>query len=212
MNFSNINRSYNGLVNPTIDGYKPLSRTIENGKGNPYHDSATGQFTSGPSGKASDAIQEGIKSYNPNDNVDGGFTVDMKSGTSYELGKSDGYAVGGYGSEKVLDSDTYNDPKALNKAIKSYIKQNREAFAKEGASLGGWIPSEGELKGKLVLDVSRVYKSRQEAAIEMVKTDQDSITDFKGSSWPSQDELVKEFGLEDLQKQSKGQRAKERNK
>ena len=46
----------------------------------------------------------GVKSYEPEKGIDGGFTVNTKSGKAYTLGKSDGFAVGGFGTEKIVDS------------------------------------------------------------------------------------------------------------
>lgn len=195
---------------------KQLVRMIMNGgpgsgNHNPGQGRGVGKPASGVSSKVAKAIAKGIKSYDPSNNIDGGFTVNLKTGKSYELGKTGGFAVGGYAPEKILEKETYENPKKLNEEIKKYTKQNKDVFEDKDICLGGWIPSEGELKGKLVLDASRVLKSEREAAIEMVKTDQDSITDFKNSSWPTQDELVDKYNLQDLQAKYKGLRQKERN-
>lgn len=165
---------------------------------------------SGKGGKGVGSMVRGVKSYNPEEEIDGGFTVDTKSGKSYTLGKSEGYAVGGFGTEKIVDSKDFLDPKKRKKILKEYYKENRKALSENGACLGGWVPSSGDLKGKLVLDVSRVFKSEREAAKWAVKTDQDSITDFKGFGWPDTKDLVKKYGLEDEAKKSRGKRAAER--
>lgn len=164
----------------------------------------------GGSGKGEKSMVEGVKSYNPEKGIDGGFTVNTKNGKAYKLGESDGYAVGGFGTEKVVDSKDFLDAHKRERILRDYYKANKKALSEKGACLGGWVPSEGELKGKLVLDVSRVFKSKKEAAYWAVKTDQDSITDFKGFDWPSTKDLVKEFGLEDMAKKSRGMRAAER--
>ena len=160
--------------------------------------------------KGEKSMVEGVKSYNPEKGIDGGFTVNTKNGKAYKLGESDGYAVGGFGTEKVVDSKDFLDAHKRERILRDYYKANKKALSEKGACLGGWVPSEGDLKGKLVLDVSRVFKSKKEAAYWAVKTDQDSITDFKGFDWPSTKDLVKEFGLEDMAKKSRGMRAAER--
>lgn len=181
------------------------------GSGNFGHAGRPGQRGgSGKGGKGVGSMVRGVKSYEPEKEIDGGFTVDIKSGKSYTLGKSDGFAVGGFGTEKIVDSKDFLNPKKRNKILKDYYKANKKALLEKGACLGGWVPSSGDLKGKLVLDVSRVFKSEKEAAKWAVKTDQDSITDFKGFGWPDTKDLVKKYGLEKEAKKSRGKRAAER--
>ncbi len=181
------------------------------GSGNFGHAGRPGQRGgSGKGGKGVGSMVRGVKSYKPEEEIDGGFTVDIKSGKSYTLGKSDGFAVGGFGTEKIVDSKDFLNPKKRNKILKDYYKANKKALLEKGACLGGWVPSSGDLKGKLVLDVSRVFKSEKEAAKWAVKTDQDSITDFKGFGWPDTKDLVKKYGLEKEAKKSRGKRAAER--
>lgn len=160
--------------------------------------------------KGEKAMVEGVKSYNPEKEIDGGFTVNIKNGKAYIPGESDGYAVGGFGTEKIVDSRDFLDRNKRSQILKDYYKTNRKALSEKGACLGGWVPSSGDLKGKLVLDVSRVFKSEKEAAKWAVKTDQDSITDFRGSKWPTTKDLVKKYGLEKEAEKSKGKRAAER--
>ena len=181
------------------------------GSGNFGHAGRPGQRGgSGKGGKGVGSMVRGVKSYEPEKEIDGGFTVDIKSGKSYTLGKSDGFAVGGFGTEKIVDSKDFLNPKKRNKILKDYYKANKKALLEKGACLGGWVPSSGDLKGKLVLDVSRVFKSEKEAAKWAVKTYQDSITDFKGFGWPDTKDLVKKYGLEKEAKKSRGKRAAER--
>ena len=202
-------RKYNLLKNKIAE----LEAYLNGGKGsgNFGHAGRPGQRGgSGKGGKGVGSMVRGVKSYEPEKGIDGGFTVDTKSGKAYTLGKSDGFAVGGFGTEKIVDRKDFLNPKKRNKILKDYYKANKKALLEKGACLGGWVPSSGDLKGKLVLDVSRVFKSEKEAAKWAVKTDQDSITDFKGFGWPDTKDLVKKYGLEKEAKKSKGKRAAER--
>lgn len=164
---------------------------------------------------AAGRMRKGVREYNPKESIDGGFTVGVHTGESYRLGKSDGYAVGGYGTEKVVDMDEWN--KNQEKVIRDYYRENKDLLDKEGYFLGGWVPNKGStddpnIVGKVVLDVSRVFKDKREAAKEAIKYDQDSITDFKGFDWPTKEQLAKEFGLEKELEKSRGKRAAERAK
>lgn len=202
-------KKYNLLKNKIAE----LEAYLNGGKGsgNFGHAGRPGQRGgSGKGGKGVGSMVRGVKSYEPEKGIDGGFTVDTKSGKAYTLGKSDGFAVGGFGTEKIVDRKDFLNPKKRNKILKDYYKANKKALLEKGACLGGWVPSSGDLKGKLVLDVSRVFKSEKEAAKWAVKTDQDSITDFKGFGWPDTKDLVKKYGLEKEAKKSKGKRAAER--
>ena len=183
------------------------------GSGNWGHSGRPGKVgVSGKGGgkayKTAREVFKGIESYNPEEGIDGGFTIGVKEVKTYELGKSDGYAVGGFGTEKIVE---ITSKKAVTKAIADYVKENESALKEDGACIGGWIPSEGDLKGKLVLDVSRVFTDKKEATIWAIKTDQDSITDFKNSDWPTKEDLAKEFKLEKELEKYKGIRAKERS-
>lgn len=189
------------------------------GSGNFGHSGRLGKV--GGSGKSSAAslaqgrIIKGVRETDFAEGVDGGFTVDLSSGKSYRLGKSEGYAVGGFGTEKIVDMSDWNDKKTRRKILNEYAGENKKALSQEGACLGGWVPTGGDDKniiGKVVLDVSRVFTDKREAAKAAIKTDQDSITDFKGFSWPSKEELAKEFGLEKELAKSRGKRQAERAK
>lgn len=204
---------------------KRLEKAIEKlenggkGSGNFGHSGRPGKV--GGSGKSSAGslaqgrMIKGVREADFKQGIDGGFTVELSSGKSYRLGKSEGYAVGGFGTEKVVDMKDWNDKSKRRKILNDYLKENKKALSQEGACLGGWVPTSGDDKsiiGKVVLDVSRVYKDKKEAAKAAIKTDQDSITDFKGFSWPTKQELAKEFGLEKELKKASGKRQAERNK
>lgn len=204
-------KKYNLLKNKIAE----LEAYLNGGKGsgNFGHAGRPGQRGgSGKGGKGVGSMVRGVKSYEPEKKIDGGFTVDIKSGKSYTLGKSDGFAVGGFGTEKIVDRKDFLNPKKRNKILKDYYKANKKALLEKGACLGGWVPSNDDhpFKGKLILDVTKVFKSEKEAAKWAVKTDQDSITDFKGRGWPETKDLVKKYGLEKEAKKSKGKRAAER--
>ena len=204
-------RKYNLLKNKIAE----LEAYLNGGKGsgNFGHAGRPGQRGgSGKGGKGVGSMVRGVKSYEPEKGIDGGFTVNTKSGKAYTLGKSDGFAVGGFGTEKIVDRKDFLNPKKRNKILKDYYKANKKALLEKGACLGGWVPSNDDhpFKGKLILDVTKVFKSEKEAAKWAVKTDQDSITDFKGRDWPETKDLVKKYGLEKEAKKSKGKRAAER--
>lgn len=189
------------------------------GSGNFGHSGRPGKV--GGSGKTSAAtlasgrMTKGVREYSPDDDMDGGFTVSLKTGESKRLGKSTGYAVGGYGTEMIVSMEDWEKDK--DRIIDEYYKNNRKALDKDGYYLGGWVPTKNStddpnIVGKVVLDVSRVFEDRKKAAVEMIKRDQDSITDFKNIDWPTKQQLAKEYGLEDLLKKSEGKRQAERSK
>lgn len=189
------------------------------GSGNFGHSRRSGKV--GGSGKTTSAtlakgrMRKGVREYNPGEGVDGGFTINLDSGESKRLGKSSGYAVGGYGTEKIVSMEDWN--KNQEKIIRDYYKQNKKLLgSKEGYYLGGWVPTKNStndknIVGKVVLDVSRVFESKRDAAKEAIKRDQDSITDFKGFDWPTKEQLAKEFGLEKELKKASGKRQAERS-
>lgn len=160
---------------------------------------------------ASGRMEKGVRETDFENELDGGFTVDLKTGNSYRLGKSEGYAVGGFGTEGIISLEDWNDKTKRERFKADYIKKNRKVLDKPGMCLGGWAPTSGDLKGKVVLDVSKVFKNKRDAAIQAMRTDQDSITAFKEFDWPETKDLVKEFGLEKEYKKYKGLRAKERS-
>lgn len=171
--------------------------------------------TGGGMGLAMSRAVKGVKEYDPKNDIDGGFTVDLKTGESKRLGKSEGYAVGGYGTEMVVSMEDWNKNK--DRIVKEYFAKNRKKLQQDGYYLGGWVPtknstSDKSIVGKVVLDVSRVFTDRKQAAREAIRTDQDSITDFKGFDWPTKEQLAKEFGLEKELKKASGKRASERAK
>ena len=181
--------------------------------GRPGKVGGSGQSSAGS--LATGRMLKGVKEYDPENEIDGGFTVDLKDGKAYRLGKSEGYAVGGYGTEKVVDMKDWNDKATRRKILNDYMKANKKALSQEGACLGGWVPNKGStndknIVGKVVLDVSRVFKDKKDAAKAAIKFDQDSITDFKGFDWPTKEQLAKEFGLEKELKKASGKRAAER--
>ena len=151
---------------------------------NKNHDGKTGRFApKGGSGggfttsEGMDAIKQGI-------DHEGGFTVDLKTGQAYRLGESDGYAVGGYGTEMIISKSDLKDEKKLAMAMNQYVNENKEKLTNnnENYCLGGWIPSEdgvGYKQGDLILDVSKVSNSRKEVAIFAISQGEDNITDFK---------------------------------
>lgn len=205
------------MVNTSLTAFGEYG-SLNGGKGSGNFGHAGRPGKVGGSGKSSSTslaegrMLKGVREYDPENGMDGGFTVDPKTGESHRLGKSKGYAVGGYGTEKIVDVADFEDKAKRKKILKDYMKENEKVFdSGSNVKIGGWIPSEGEYKGKLILDISKVFSDRKEAGIEMVKTDQDSITDFAGSTWLDQDTLVKEYGLEELQKKYKGMRDKERH-
>lgn len=196
--------SVDGRVIPTING--------GHGSGNWGHSGRPGKV--GGSGKSSlgtrlrGRMTKGISEREYLHNIDGGFTIKTDTGETLRLGESNGYAVGGYGSEKVVSIEDWNKNK--DKIVGDYYAKNHDKLDQEGYYLGGWTPARGKDRGKVFLDVSKVFKTEREAAKAMVETDQDAITDFKGFRFPKQDELVEKYGLQELQKKNKGKRAAER--
>ena len=210
--------SRNAFKGATTNDFVPrpeeLYKNGGKGSGNFGHAGRPGEVggsaPSSASSLASGRMEKGIRETDFENEMDGGFTIDLKTGNSYRLGKSDGYAVGGFGTEGIISLEDWNDKTKREKFKKDYIKKNRKALDKEGMCLGGWVPTSGDLKGKVVLDVSKVFKDKKQAARQAMKTDQDSITDFKNIDWPETKDLVKEFGLEKEYSKYKGLREKER--
>ena len=145
------------------------------------------------------AIQEGIESYEPSQGIDGGFTIDLNAKKAYKLGESDGFAVGGFGTELIIEPEIWQDKRKLKKALNGFVAENYDLLSQDGYCLGGWIPSdEGELTNKLVLDVSRVSQDRWEAAVWAAERGENSITDFAGFDWLNTEDLAKEYDSVDL--------------
>lgn len=198
-----------------------LQRLLNGGKGsgNFGHSGRPGKV--GGSGKSSAVtlaggrMEKGIREYNPEKDIDGGFTIDLKTGEAKRLGKSTGYAVGGYGTEMVIPMEDWNDKKKRRKLLREYHKENASRLDKEGYYLGGWVPTKNStddpnIVGKVVLDVSRVFQDKKQAAREAIKTNQDSITGFKEFDWFMTKDLAKEFGMEKAYKKTAGERQIER--
>lgn len=173
------------------------------GSGNFGHAGRPGEI--GGSASASGAVRDLGKGIVDKTRETGGFTVSAK-GEFLELGKTDGYAVGGQSNEASCSVKDWNDSRKRNKFLRDYVKQNVSKLMPEtGNYLGGWVDN-----GRVYLDVSRVVKSEKEATIHAMKTDQDAITDFKKGEFPATKDLVKKYGLEKEYAKYKGIRAKER--
>ena len=173
------------------------------GSGNFGHAGRPGEI--GGSASASGAVRDLGKGIVDRTRETGGFTVSAK-GEFLELGKTDGYAVGGQSNEASCSVKDWNDSTKRNKFLRQYIEQNAvKLMPKTGNYLGGWVDN-----GRVYLDVSRVIKSEKEATIHAMKTDQDAITDFKKGEFPATKDLVKKYGLEKEYAKYKGIRAKER--
>ena len=203
----------NGLASGTYasdDGNNEWHRGGKNTTSAPKSHDKTNDKTS----KLLKEVLDGIKSYNPEKKIDGGFTIDNKTGKAYKLGEYDGYAVGGYGTEKIVKPEEYNNPNQLRKIIKDYIKENIEVIFEDGACLGGWIPSDDENvnKGNLFLDVSKVSTNKEEVVKWAIIKGEDTITDFKNIEWPSVEQLAKEYGLEKEYEEARKRKLLEREK
>lgn len=173
------------------------------GSGNFGHAGRPGEI--GGSASVSGAVRDLGKGIVDRTRETGGFTVSAK-GEFLELGKTDGYAVGGQSNEASCSVKDWNDSRKRNKFLREYVKQNVSKLMPEtGNYLGGWVDN-----GRVYLDVSRVVKSEKEATIHAMKTDQDAITDFKKGEFPATKDLVKKYGLEKEYAKYKGIRAKER--
>lgn len=175
------------------------------GSGNFGHAGRPGKI--GGSSSTDSAVRELAKGISDRTRKTGGFTVSAR-GEFLELGKTEGYAVGGQSNEASCSIEDWNNSKKRNKFLRDYVKQNAvKLLPSTGNYLGGWVDN-----GKVYLDVSRVVKSEKEATIHAMKTDQDAITDFKKGEFPATKDLVKKYGLEKEYKKYRGIRAKERKK
>lgn len=181
-----------------------LERMINGGKGSGNFGHAGRPGKVGGSSSASTSVRSMKKGIVDRTRETGGFTVSTK-GKFLELGKTDGYAVGGQSNEANCSVEDWENPRKRSVFLKDYIKQNSAMLSKRGNYLGGWVDN-----GRVYLDVSRVIKNEKEAVIHAMKTDQDAITDFKKGEFPRTEDLVKKYGLEKEYAKYKGIRAKER--
>lgn len=216
-----VNKQYNRLYEKIASLEKLIVEYLNGGKGsgNFGHSGRPGLRGGSGKGGVGSTVRgraiKGVREYSPEEGNDGGFTISLSSGDSRRLGKSDGYAVGGYGTEKIVSMEDWN--KNSERIIKEYYKENRKLLDKDGYYLGGWVPTanstdDKSIVGKVVLDVSRVFSDKKTATREAIRTDQDSITDFKGFDWPKTKDLAKEFKMEKELAKSAGKRAEERAK
>lgn len=179
------------------------------GSGNYGHYGRPGMVGgSAPADGAVQAIGKGIA-----DRVreTGGFTVSTQ-GDFKELGSAKGFGVGGFGTERSITVDEWNNSNKRRAFIRKYLEENRATFEKdpERNHFGGW-----EEEGRVYLDVTRIFKSQKQAATEAAKTHQDAITDFSktyesGKAFPRTKDLVKKYGLQDIWKKSANVRKEER--
>ena len=165
----------------------------------------------GGSAPADGAVQAIGKGITDRVRETGGFTVSTQ-GDFKELGSAKGFGVGGFGTERSITVDEWNNSNKRRAFIRKYLEENRATFEKdpERNHFGGW-----EEEGRVYLDVTRIFKSQKQAATEAAKTHQDAITDFSktyesGKAFPRTKDLVKKYGLQDIWKKSANVRKEER--
>jgi hypothetical protein len=120
-------------------------------KFNPNHDEH-GRFTSGGSAGLDTAISSALKEK-------GGFTFNPVTVKA----PHHGYAVGGYGTRDAYDADKF-----AVASVRDFLKRN-EAALKDNF-LGGWID-----KGKVYLDVTKVFPENQRDAAIKAGRERDQI-------------------------------------
>lgn len=165
----------------------------------------------GGSASADGAVQAIGKGITDKMRETGGFTVSTQ-GDFKELGSAKGFGVGGFGTERSITVDEWNNSNKRRAFIRKYLEENRATFESdpERNHFGGW-----EEEGRVYLDVTRIFKSQKQAATEAAKTHQDAITDFSktyesGKAFPRTKDLVKKYGLQDIWKKSANVRKEER--
>jgi hypothetical protein len=143
-------------------------------KYNPYH-GEHGRFTNaeGASAALNSLIGNALKEK-------GGFTFNPVTVTA----PHHGYAVGGYGTRDAYDADTF-----AIASVKDFLERNDAAL--KGNFLGGWID-----KGKVYLDVTKVFPENQRAAaIKAGKArDQIAIADLTALNAGRMDEAFIDTG------------------
>jgi hypothetical protein len=104
-----------------------------------------------------------------------GFSINIKSRRTPKTG----YMCSEKGFEKTISvEDFYKTRDGARKYLVDYMKQNSESLSKRGAYFGAWVDG-----GKVYLDVSRRYESRQAGVDAGVSNEQQAIYDIKNDSF-----------------------------
>jgi|GEM_PF-4829795 len=104
-----------------------------------------------------------------------GFSINIKSRRTPKTG----YMCSEKGFEKTISvEDFYKTRDGARKYLVEYMQKNSEALSKRGAYFGAWVDG-----GKVYLDVSRRYESRQAGVDAGVSNEQQAIYDIKNDSF-----------------------------
>lgn len=102
-----------------------------------------------------------------NDINSGGITFNMSQGKS--MAGEQAYAVSVYPNRaEVFDTNTFSIHK-----LKDFLKENYKLLADPKNNLGGWVDN-----GKVYLDISRLYTSKEKAMLAGKEFNQIAITDL----------------------------------
>lgn len=118
-------------------------------KGNPWHDPATGRFSSGPGGAVG-----GISSRTM---TGGGISIHVKNCREPKTG----YMVAAYGERSEwLQGDDVTDPAKRTKRIKDFMEKNKDLLSEPDNFLGTWLDPD---TGFISLDISKCVSDKAKA-------------------------------------------------
>lgn len=104
-----------------------------------------------------------------------GFSINIKNRRTPKTG----YMCSEKGFEKTISvDDFYKTRDGARKYLVDYMKQNSASLSARGAYFGAWVDG-----GKVYLDVSRRYESRQAGVEAGVSNEQQAIYDIKNDSF-----------------------------
>lgn len=135
-----------------------------------HNQSTHGNWASGGEGqKVTSLIDELYEKKTP------GFSINIKSRRTPKTG----FMCSEQGFEKrIKATDFYSSRDVARKYLVEYMQKNAEPLSKKGAYFGAWVE-----KGKVYLDVSRRYESRQKGVDAGVSNEQKAIYDVSNDSF-----------------------------
>lgn len=131
------------------DNYDVIVEVPAVAKANPWHDPATGRFSSGPGGAAGGVASRTV--------TNGGISYHVKSGKEPKTG----YMCATYTSRaEWIKGDEVSNPEKRTARIKAFMEKNKDVLSDPDNYLGTWFDTES---GNISLDISRNFSSKSAA-------------------------------------------------
>ena len=134
-------------------------------KANPWHDSSTGRFSSGPGGAAGGVAHRTM--------ANGGISYHVKSGKE----PKSGYMCAVYADRaEWIKGDDVSNPEKRTAAIKNFMEKNKDVLSDPDNYLGTWYDTES---GNISLDISRNFSDKKAAIKYASEHNEKAIWDVK---------------------------------